>query len=465
MSMKKLDEILSESGFGSVTSGAETPEASFFRATPDESDEGPECALCAGARFVRRNLPLDHPDFGRAFPCSCVADEEEDQRHSNLGPLVRLGFDNLIPTGRSSNPHDQQSFGHCLAAARGFADAPDGWLVLSGPSGAGKTHIAAAITNRLIENGRAALFVVVPDLLDHLRSAYSPKSELPYDQLFEQVKNAPILVLDDLGTQSMTPWTQEKLFQLINHRFNAQLPTVFTTNLRPTELPERMRTRLTDTSLARVFELETSGLLNYNELSTLDLPLLRNMTFQRFDPRGSGLSEESGRFLQEAHRQALSFAEEPQDWLVFVGDHGSGKTHLAAAIANKRRQNGDSVLFVVVPDLLDHLRRSFGPQESAPDNHELFERVRAAPLLVLDDFGAQSQSPWADEKLYQLINFRYNARLPTVITTSMNSQQMDTRILSRITDPALSTILPTGRFDFGGGRAPDPSQRRRSRSR
>lgn len=422
---------------------------------------------------MRRVLPIDHSDFGRAFPCDCVEEEQAEerqarlQRYSNLGPLVRLTFANLIPRGRSSNPGDQQSFGHAVVAARDFARRPEGWLVFSGPSGAGKTHIAAAIANQSIELGRPALFVVLPDLLDHLRSTYGKDSDISYDQLFEQVRNAPILILDDLGTQNMTGWTQEKLFQLINHRFNTQLPTIFTTNLTPAELPERMRTRLTDTSLSRVFELERSGHLEYHELSTLDLPLLRSMTFQRFDPRGlEALGEDATRYLQEAHRQALRFAEEPADWLVFVGEHGSGKTHLAAAIANNCRDRGDSVLFVVVADLLDHLRRSFSPQAETPDNHELFNLVKSAPLLVLDDLGAQSQSSWADEKLYQLINFRYNARLPTVITTSMKTQEMDKRILSRVTDPAISTVLPTGRFDFGGGRAPDPSERpRRGRPR
>jgi DNA replication protein DnaC len=61
-----------------------------------------------------------------------------------------------------------------------------------------------------------------------------------------------VLVLDDMGTQSGTAWAQEKLFQILNHRYNAQLATVVTTNLGIDRLDERLRMRLTDPELARV---------------------------------------------------------------------------------------------------------------------------------------------------------------------------------------------------------------------
>ena len=80
--------------------------------------------------------------------------------------------------------------------------SPEGWLVFLGPSGCGKTHLAAAIANYRLSQGQPALFVVVPDLLDHLRSCYDPQSAMSYDELFEQVKQAPLVILDDLGMQS-----------------------------------------------------------------------------------------------------------------------------------------------------------------------------------------------------------------------------------------------------------------------
>lgn len=91
------------------------------------------------------------------------------------------------------------------------------------------------------------MFVVVPDLLDHLRAAFSPQSAISYDKRFEQIKSVPLLVLDDLGTQSATPWAKEKLFQLFNYRYIAQLPTVITMN-EPEQIEQRLVERMSEMS-------------------------------------------------------------------------------------------------------------------------------------------------------------------------------------------------------------------------
>jgi DNA replication protein DnaC len=99
---------------------------------------------------------------------------------------------------------------------------------------------------------------VVPDFLDHLRSTFSPDSKISYDRYFEGVKNAPLLVLDDLGKQSTSSWANEKLYQIINHRYNAKLPTVITTNCSTDELGEAIAARLADTKIG-TFHRITAG--------------------------------------------------------------------------------------------------------------------------------------------------------------------------------------------------------------
>lgn len=410
----------------------------------------PGCPYCRGARFVRMNVEPGHPDFGTAVPCRCAKQESDEQRsdrllrYSGIGPLSRLTFRNLIARGRATGARDQEQYKRSVDDAASFADAPDGWLVLAGASGCGKTHIAAAIVNQLVARGEPALFVVVPDLLDHLRAAYQPGAEVGYDELFERVRSAPVLVLDDLGTQSPTAWAQEKLFQLINHRFNARLPTVVTTNLLPDQIDDRLRTRLTDASIARVYVLETKRLSELRALDVLDHQSIREMTFETFDVRGPHLAGDDRRRMENAYRQALTFSEAPAGWLLLMGPHGAGKTHLAAAIANYRRQRGDWPALVVVPDLLDYLRRGFSNDSAGGSSHDAFEEMKSAPLLILDDLDTQTGIPWVRDRLFQLLNYRHSARLPTVITTALSLDDLGERLASRLVDHAVCTAIVMG---------------------
>jgi len=370
-----------------------------------------------------------------------------------LGSLTRFTFDNMESQGRSGNPRSQERFGRAYQSAVAFAAEPKGWFVLSGPSGSGKTHLAAAIVNERIRQGHPALYITAPDLLDHLRASFDPDSDMPYDEFFDNVRNAPLLVLDDLGVQSGTPWAKEKLDQLLTSRFNGELPTVIVTIIPVEQMDDRLRTRLTDPALCQVFLLEEEQPLPAYGWSP-EFKLQENMTFINFKRR-TNLSLEMQENLDEAYRIAFDFAKSPEGWLVFMGDTGCGKTHLAAAIVNYCYEAGKPALFVVVPEFLDHLRSAFSPDSKVSyDNY--FESVKTAPLLVLDDFGEQSTTPWAREKLYQLINYRYNARLPTVITTRLSFDEIlgevDPAISSRLVDGQTSTPFNIMAPDFRGDR-------------
>src|SRR3990172_12981711 len=100
---------------------------------------------------------------------------------------------------------------------------------------------------------------------------------------------------------------------------------------------------------------------------------------------------------------------------------------------------GGSTMFVTVPDLLDWLRFSFEGGDSSLEQR--LEEIRNVRLLVLDDLGTQNATPWAEEKLYQIINHRYVNRLPMVITTNLSLNEIDGRIASRLQDPDLVTLL------------------------
>ncbi|MCK4723367.1 MAG: ATP-binding protein, partial [Dehalococcoidia bacterium] len=198
--------------------------------------------------------------------------------------------------------------------------------------------------------------------------------------------------------------------------------------------------RLTDTELCQIYVIQGKSPLPLEQLGGLELESLRAKTFKTFDYKRLGLPPEERENLEQAFRLAFNFGQSPQDWLVLQGVNGCGKTHLAAAIANHLRQEGKSALFIEVSDLLDHLRSTFSP-ESRVSYDKLFERIKKAPILILDDFGEQAATPWAQEKLYQLINYRYNARLATVITTCLTLDEIENRISSRMVDSSLSLVF------------------------
>ncbi|MGD2041209.1 MAG: ATP-binding protein [Anaerolineae bacterium] len=465
--MKRLDEVMKETG--DASSKANMPTISN---TDQQASE--ECPLCGGLGYVREEVAIDHPNFGKMFPCRCKLAEIEHQRMerlrsmSNLDHLARMTFDTFVPEGYGLAPDRAANLQFAFDMAYQFANNPKGWLILLGGYGCGKTHLAAAIANHVVERGQPVLFVVVPDLLDHLRATFAPNSPVSYDERFEEIRNAPLLILDDFGTQSSTSWAQEKLFQLLNYRYNARLPTVITSNYRMEEIDLRIRSRMVDPDLAMPLTInapdfrQTGVAQSQSDLSSLSL--MQDMTFDRFDLREDELSADEQKNLRRAFDLCRSYAEQSKGWLVLTGDYGCGKTHLAAAIANYQAASGQPVLFVVVPDLLDHLRATFSPSSQARFDKR-FEEVRTAPLLVLDDLGTQSASPWAQEKLYQLFNHRYNARLATVITMAQPVEEVDPRLRTRMLDRTRCRVFAIVAPSYRGIPATKPGGRQSRRRR
>ncbi|MFL7812811.1 MAG: ATP-binding protein [Anaerolineales bacterium] len=422
----------------------------------------PNCEICGGVGYLRQDLPVGHPDFGKLQICVCREGQIKKQardglyRLSNLEELSHLTFDNFEPQGQIGlGPAQAASLERAFNHAQQFSRTLEGWLMLQGPYGCGKTHLAAAVANFVVDLGVPTLFLTVPDLLDNLRFAYN-NPDATFEERFEAIRRSPLLVMDDFGTENATPWAQEKLFQILNYRYINSLPLLITTNLSLSQLEGRIRSRLQDPELVTRVKILAPDYrrpmddTGHSELSSLNL--LGDHTFGNFSLRDDeNLDKEERKKLESAFKAAQKYAEKPQGWLVLQGGFACGKTHLAAAIANYRSAEGIPPLFIMVPDLMDHLRATFSP-DSTVSYDRRFDEIKTTPLLVLDDLGTESMTPWVKEKLYQLFNYRYNAGLPTVITTTDKLSEIDPRIRSRILDRRICRIYAITAPPFRGGR-------------
>ena len=424
----------------------------------------PDCPHCGGIGFLRVDVPVGHEKFGRLEPCVCRATEiSENARKrlyemSNLERLSHLTFANFNSSGNPKaefvSPPEVASLRDALDASEDFARTLQSWLLLEGSYGCGKTHLAAAIANDAVHRGVPTLFITVPDLLDSLRFAYHDP-ETTFETRFEDIRNADLLVMDDFGTQNATPWAQEKLFQIINYRYTNKLPTVITTNLILDEIESRIRSRLQDSDFVKYIRITAPDYRRPTEtsnpgISMLSFSHIKAMSFGNFETRDEEVGKEivttivkekQDRYgrpfkdkeiirekvtaqhikrLHEALDAAVQFAENPNGWLVILGGSHSGKTHLAAAIGNYRLLLGGQAILAEVSTLLDYLKATFRPNSDVTFDRRSYE-IRTTPLLMLDDLKESGiSSVWAEDKLHQILNHRYYANLPTVITSTLD---------------------------------------------
>lgn len=103
-------------------------------------------------------------------------------------------------------------------------------LMLIGPTGVGKTHLAVAILKGLITKGVPSLFCETTSLLKHIQRSYSPLSQLSEMEILHPVFKAEVLLLDELGALTPSEWVLGTLLDLVNARYNDMKLTIFTSN-------------------------------------------------------------------------------------------------------------------------------------------------------------------------------------------------------------------------------------------
>jgi DNA replication protein DnaC len=116
-------------------------------------------------------------------------------------------------------------------------------LLLMGPCGVGKTHLAVAVLKQVVSRGHSGIFYDYRELLKEIQDSYNPESQSTELGVLEPVLNRDVLLLDDVGAGKPSDWVRETVGHILNSRYNEKRATVMTTNYLDPELAGRMRER------------------------------------------------------------------------------------------------------------------------------------------------------------------------------------------------------------------------------
>jgi len=201
-----------------------------------------DCPLCQDTGFVapgEKCSCLINAEIGKRWQDSGLSPEQEQQTFSSFA----LDY-----------YQDYKRFANILESCSEFAqkiakdEAVDN-LVLSGAVGTGKTHLCSAVANYLIQNGKAVIYLRSGKLLDLIREyKYNFDKEIPVSnkQSLQLLYQVPLLIIDDLGTESITEFAQEQLLNIIDERYNHKLPWLISTNIQPNDIGKIYEKRLSD---------------------------------------------------------------------------------------------------------------------------------------------------------------------------------------------------------------------------
>ena len=197
----------------------------------------------AAPERARPGASISEPKFVWAVPCDCTAGDRTERALAKARVPERYrhcDFDNFEADNEIENAarEQQEAWNRSLAQAKlvverftqEFPVGSEHGLLLMGPCGVGKTHLAVAALKQIALRGHSGLFYDYRELLKAIQDSYNPESQATEMGVLEPVLKVEVLVLDDVGSSKPSMWALETVGHVLNTRYNEKRVTILTTN-------------------------------------------------------------------------------------------------------------------------------------------------------------------------------------------------------------------------------------------